>query len=67
MIFFTSKHFFLFFESEQEILKGEILSLKAVKDKLQGRIKDLEEEVKKTKEELDKKTQQAQEGENEVS
>ncbi|XP_053398940.1 C-Jun-amino-terminal kinase-interacting protein 3-like isoform X2 [Mercenaria mercenaria] len=39
--------------SEQEILKGEILTLKAVKEKLQGRIKDLEEELKISKAELE--------------
>ncbi|XP_060073347.1 C-Jun-amino-terminal kinase-interacting protein 4-like isoform X5 [Ylistrum balloti] len=41
--------------SEQEILREEITSLQAVKTKLQGRIKDLEEDLKKTKEELEKK------------
>ncbi|XP_069129928.1 C-Jun-amino-terminal kinase-interacting protein 4-like isoform X7 [Argopecten irradians] len=42
--------------SEQEILREEITSLQAVKTKLQGRIKDLEDDLKKTKEELEKKT-----------
>ena len=40
--------------SEQEILREEINCLQVVKDKLKKRITDLEEEVKKTKEELEK-------------
>ena len=52
--------------SEQEILREEINSLQAVKTKLQGRIKDLEEDLKKTREDLEKKNQAAQEQENEV-
>ena len=57
----------LFFHSEQEILREEINSLQAVKTKLQGRIKDLEDELKKTREDIEKKNQAAQEQENEVS
>ena len=52
--------------SEQEILREEINSLQAVKTKLQGRIKDLEEDLKKTRDDLEKKNQAAQEQENEV-
>ena len=37
-----------------------------MKTKLQGRIKDLEEDLKKTREDLEKKNQAAQEQENEV-
>ena len=54
-------------DSEQEILREEINSLQAVKNKLQGRIKDLEEELKKTREDLEKKNQAAQEQETEVT
>ena len=50
--------------SEQEILREEILSLKGVYNKLKGRIKELEDDPKKTKGDLEKKSQQAQEGEN---
>ncbi|XP_052794690.1 C-Jun-amino-terminal kinase-interacting protein 4-like isoform X3 [Mya arenaria] len=51
--------------SEHEIFREEINSLRAVKDKLQGRIKELEDDLKKAKEEMEKKTQQQQEAENE--
>ena len=54
-------------DSEQEILREEINSLQAVKTKLQGRIKDLEDELKKTREDIEKKNQAAQEQENEVT
>ena len=37
-----------------------------MKTKLQGRIKDLEDELKKTREDIEKKNQAAQEQENEV-
>ncbi|XP_050417313.1 C-Jun-amino-terminal kinase-interacting protein 4 isoform X10 [Patella vulgata] len=44
---------------EQEILREEITSLQAVRGRLQLRISSLEEELKKTKEELEKKNQPA--------
>ena len=47
-------------------MREEINSLQAVKTKLQGRIKDLEDELKKTREDIEKKNQAAQEQENEV-
>nr|XP_042908606.1 C-Jun-amino-terminal kinase-interacting protein 4 isoform X3 [Parasteatoda tepidariorum] len=40
--------------SEMEILQGEIKSLQAVKERLKTRVIDLEEELKKTKEEAEK-------------
>lgn len=40
--------------SEQEILREEIKSLQAVKNKLQQKVADLEEEIKKNKEEAAK-------------
>ena len=52
--------------SEQEILREEISSLKAVKDKLSGRVRELEEEVRRTRDDLEKKASQQQEGETEV-
>lgn len=52
--------------SEVEILKEEINSLQGVKTKLNTRIKELEDELKKTKEELEKKNTTAKEGEEEV-
>ena len=45
------------FYSEQEILKEEISSLQAVKEKLKARVSELEEELKKTKEALEKEKQ----------
>jgi c-Jun-amino-terminal kinase-interacting protein 4 len=42
------------FRSEQEILREEIRSLQNVKEKLKGRISELEDEVKVVKEEADK-------------
>ncbi|XP_021345490.1 C-Jun-amino-terminal kinase-interacting protein 4-like isoform X15 [Mizuhopecten yessoensis] len=42
--------------SEQEVLREDITSLQAIRTKLQGRIKDLEDDLKKTKEELEKKS-----------
>jgi uncharacterized protein YlxW (UPF0749 family) len=44
----------IIFRSEQEILREEIRSLQNVKEKLKGRISELEEEVKVVKEEADK-------------
>lgn len=44
-----------------EILKEEISSLKAVKTKLQEKIKDQEDEIKKLKEDLEKKNSAAKE------
>lgn len=49
-----------------EILKEEINNLQTVKTKLNTRIKDLEDELKKTKEELEKKNTSAKEGVEEV-
>lgn len=46
--------FINFFFSEMEILQGEIKSLQAVKERLKQRVIDLEEELKKTKEEAEK-------------
>ena len=46
--------------SEQEILRQEIQSLQAVKSRLKQRVTELEEELKKTKEELEKKASTAQ-------
>lgn len=40
--------------SEMEILQGEIKSLQAVKERLKQRVLDLEDELKKTKEEAEK-------------
>lgn len=51
--------------SEVEILKEEINNLQGVKTKLNTRIKELEDELKKTKEELEKNTA-TKEGEEEV-
>ncbi|KAJ8305216.1 hypothetical protein KUTeg_017232 [Tegillarca granosa] len=47
--------------SEQEILREEINSLQTVKTKLQQRVKDLEDDLKKMKEELEKKNNAAKE------
>ncbi len=44
------------FDSEQEILREEIQSLQAVKSRMKLRISELEDEVKKLKEEAEKKT-----------
>lgn len=52
--------------SEVEILKEEINNLQGVKTKLNTRIKELEDELKKTKEELEKKNTTTKEGEEEV-
>lgn len=52
--------------SEVEILKEEINNLQGVKTKLNARIKELEDELKKTKEELEKKNTATKEGEEEV-
>lgn len=51
---------------EVEILKEEINNLQGVKTKLNTRIKELEDELKKTKEELEKKNTATKEGEEEV-
>ena len=47
--------------SEQEILREEITSLQAVRGRLQQRISQLEEELKKTKEDIEKKNQATRE------
>lgn len=44
----------MYFFSEQEILREEIKSLNAVKSRLKLRITELEDEVKKVKEEFEK-------------
>ena len=53
--------------SEQEILREEIASLQAVKTRLKQRVTELEDELKKSKEELEKakqgSTNQGEEGE----
>ena len=49
--------------SEQEILREEITSLQAVRVRLQQRISQLEEELKKTKEDIEKKNQATREDE----
>lgn len=51
---------------EVEILKEEINNLQGVKIKLNIRIKELEDELKKTKEEFEKKNTVIKEGEEEV-
>ncbi len=40
--------------SEQEILREEIQSLQAVKTRLKSRVSELEDELKKSKEDLEK-------------
>ena len=45
--------------SEQEILREEITCLQTSKERLKKRVSDLEEEVKKYKEELDKALKRA--------
>ena len=53
--------------SEQEILREEIASLQAVKTRLKARVTELEEDLKKTKAELEKAKQGASgAGEDEV-
>ncbi|XP_067663469.1 C-Jun-amino-terminal kinase-interacting protein 4-like isoform X5 [Haliotis asinina] len=52
--------------SEQEILREEITSLQTVKGRLQLRITQLEEELKKTKEEMQKKQQPTGDEEDDV-
>lgn len=42
------------FHSEQEILREELKSLQTLKTRLKQRITELEEELKKTKEEAEK-------------
>lgn len=59
-------NFVSLFFSEQEILREEINSLQTVKTKLQQRIKDLEDDLKKMKEELEKKNNAAKEEGDEV-
>lgn len=49
-----------------EIVREEIVSLQTVRTKLQSRQKELEDELKKTKEELEKKNNAGKEGEDEV-
>lgn len=51
---------------EVEILKEEINNLQGVKIKLNIRIKELEDELKKIKEEFEKKNTVIKEGEEEV-
>lgn len=46
--------FNIIFFSEQEILREEITSLNAVKSRLRLRVQELEDEVKKLKEDLEK-------------
>ena len=46
-------HIFFFF-SEHEILREEIKSLQDVRTKLQQKVNDLEDELKKTKEDYEK-------------
>ena len=57
----------MFSFSEQEILREEISALQATKEKLKTRVAELEEELKKTKELLEKEkaksSGQAEEGE----
>lgn len=43
-----------FIHSELEIMRDEIKSLQAVKEKLKHRVVELEEEVRKTKEDAEK-------------
>ena len=45
--------------SEQEILKEEITSLQAAKDKLKAKVAEIEDELKKTREALEKEKQKA--------
>lgn len=55
------------YSSEQEILREEINSLQAVKGRLQLRIAQLEEELKKVREENDKRDKEhTEKGEEEV-
>lgn len=56
----------LLYDSEQEILRDEVNSLQAVREKLKSRITELEEELKHTKEDLDKQKKQTT-GEDDVS
>ena len=44
----------LYISSEQEILKEEITSLQVMRDKLKQRVSDLESDLKKTTQELEK-------------
>ena len=46
-------NFFLEISSEHEILREEIKSLQAVRTKLQQKIQDLEDELKKIKEDAE--------------
>lgn len=50
----TSINLYVNLYSEQEILREEITSLQAIKTRLHSRITELEEEMKKTKEDLEK-------------
>jgi len=52
--------------SEHEILREEISSLNAVKSRMKLRIHELEEELKKTKEEFDKKVNSKSDDEEDV-
>ena len=53
------------YSSEQEILREEIKSLNAVKSRLRLRVAELEDEIKKTKEEFEK-NQKANKSDDEV-
>ena len=47
------KYTYIFF-SEHEILREEIKSLQTIRHRLEDRVKELEDDVKKTKEEAEK-------------
>lgn len=55
----------VYFFSEQELLREEISSLQAVKSRLKLRVAELEDELKKAKEELERQ-RNSTENENEV-
>ena len=50
-----------------EMLREEITSLQTVRGKLNSRIEELQDEVKRMKEDLEKKNNTAKEGEEEVT
>lgn len=56
----------VFTNSEHEILREEIASLNAVKSRLKLRVQELEDEVKKVKEDLEKKTNNKSDDEEDV-
>ncbi len=47
---------FLFYSSEHEILREEVKSLQGIRSRLESRIQELEEELKRVKEEAEKAT-----------